>query len=702
MNKIYHEPKINSIIGISPTFNLSEEDLKRRGESFLTEQTLRLAGVRRVSNDVGHQILSKDTRQKDVEYAGLGIPCFQHLDGDCKVSHWTIRRDIPDYEKNGAGELKEKRKYIKPPTVKNQLYIPPMLPTELLQRTDLPIVICEGEFKAMALARAATNDFTSEKWSFVPLGLSGVDNFKKKDTSDTPHGQRTITEELTDFQKINFDRANVCICFDSDLSDKPAVKAARSRLSRFIKEKGAKVFHINFPKVYQGSSTKGIDDYLGAIEKAHGLERAIGTFLEMLEKAQLPKKPKLLTAENFELVEYGEAERAAGVYYSNTETGESFRVCSPLKIVAETQTERGENYGRLLEWRDSQNRPHRWAMPIEFLHSTGSKLAEYLAASGLEIMPSRKHHEKLAFYIATAQVDKTFISTDKIGLHGECFVLPDKTFGSSENQIVYQTDYDGHHNFKTAGTLEDWQSNISKYCPNNSRLLLAVSAAFAAPLLPIVHMQGGGFHFRGATSNGKTTALYAGGSVCGGDGSEHGFLLPWKATLNGLEIVAAGHNHNLLCLDEIGECESREIGNAAYMPANGRGKIRMTKTIAVRHSLSWNLMVLSNGEHKLSDKISESGGTVKGGQEIRLCDIEADTGGSDYSRTYTVSQTVRRSPIIYARHRVFITAHRSEPTCSGWLNRAWTKFVQPGTTSKNRLSIRLYRTARKFRQRFCE
>jgi uncharacterized protein (DUF927 family) len=264
-------------------------------------------------------------------------------------------------------------------------------------------------------------------------------------------------------------------------------------------------------------------------------------------------------------------------------------------------------------------------MPIEFLHSTGSKLAEYLAANGLEIMPSRKHHEKLAFYIATAPTEKTCISTDKIGLHGECFILPDKTFGETENEVIYQTEFDGHHNFKTAGTLADWQQNISRYCPNNTRLLLAVSSAFAAPLLPIVQMQGGGFHFRGATSTGKTTALFVGGSVCGGD-SEHGFSQTWKATANGLEIIAAGHNHNLLCLDEIGECDGREIGNVAYMLANGRGKARMTKTIAARHSLSWNLIFLSTGEQKLSDKIAESGGTVKGGQEIRLCDIEADTG----------------------------------------------------------------------------
>ncbi len=357
----------------------------------------------------------------------------------------------------------------------------------------------------------------------------------------------------------------------------------------------------------------------GELEKTRHIKKQEKTAKNNSAKDESPGA----LANGFTIVEESEG-KPSGIYYSAGKD-DDFRVCSLLKIVAETQTERGENYGRLLEWRDSQNRLHRWAMPVGFVHSTGSKLAEYLASNGLDITPSRKHHEKLALYIATAKTKKTFISTDKIGLHGECFILPDETFGKAENEIIYQTEYDGHHNFKTAGTLENWQQYISRYCPNNTRLLLAVSSAFAAPLLPIVQMQGGGFHFRGPTSSGKTTVAYVGGSVCGGD-SEHGFLQTWKATANGLEIISAGHNHNLLCLDEIGECDGREVGNVAYMLANGRGKARMTKTIQAGHSLSWNLIFLSTGEQRLSDKITESGGTVKGGQEIRLCDVEADTG----------------------------------------------------------------------------
>jgi uncharacterized protein (DUF927 family) len=621
---LFSEPDVKSILGISKKFNLTDRDIEHRAKSFTDEKTLRLGGIRRVSDDVGHQILGIDTRRADVDYNGLAIPIFNIWNSN-KITEFEIRRDKPDYEKNGTGELKEKKKYVKPRTTKNLLYVPPVIKPEwLTDKKKKIIVVTEGAFKAMALARAASNDFTSEDLPFIPAAISGVDNFKTKTTETLDTGEKIkVSAGLPEFEKIEWKNAIVIVCFDSDVSDKPNVKGARHRINRFFREKKVKTFNLEFPKEFEGIPTKGIDDYLGAIESKHGTQTAIDAALELVADAQKPKKPISPIADNFELIENGSGE-SPGVYYTD-EDGTSFKVCSPLRIVAVTETKDGEKCGRLLEWHDNQNRLHKWAMPIELVHSEGAELAKFLASNGLEIMPSRKHREKLNFYIATSKAEKIIVSTDKIGWHGDCFVLPGETFGSCENEIVYQTEYAGHHNFNTSGALSEWQENVSKYCSNNSRLLFSVAAAFSAPLLPIVQTQGGGFHFRGSTSTGKTTALLTGGSVWGGDG-ERGFLQTWKATANGLEIVAAGHNHALLCLDEIGECEAREIGNVAYMLANGSGKLRMQKTLQARKSLSWNLFFLSTGEQSLSDKMTEAGQTVKGGQEIRLCDIEADTG----------------------------------------------------------------------------
>jgi putative DNA primase/helicase len=337
-------------------------------------------------------------------------------------------------------------------------------------------------------------------------------------------------------------------------------------------------------------------------------------------------KTKQQTADNYHFVGPEKKSKkydSPGVWFDD---GESiFQICSPLEILAETQTETGENYGRLLRWTDSKERVHTYAMPIELIHCESTDLIKYLVSRGLTIGTARKHYEHLRAYINLSNPEKTIISTDKIGWTGGAFVLPDEVFGAVE-ETTFQSEHTDFNKFGTKGTLDEWRDKVGKFCAGNSRLIFAASAAFACPLLPITEVAGGGFHYRGITSSGKTTALLVAGSVCGGSDEMHGYCQTWKATGNGLEILAANHNHMLLCLDEIGECEAREVGNIAYMLSNGQGKNRMGKNTARRKSYNWHLLFLSSGERKLSEIMAQAGQTIRGGQEIRLCDIEADTG----------------------------------------------------------------------------
>lgn len=421
--QIYNEPKITSVTGVSEDFNLTSEDIVQREKSFINEKALRLAGARRVSDDIGHQILGKDRPQKDVEYKGLAIPYFDvsARPENFHVTEWTIRRDSPDYETNGAGELKEKRKYIKPGSSKNSLYIPPMLPPELLEQKKVVFVFTEGEFKGLALARVATNDFESTEWSFLPIALSGVNSFKTRKKVETPDGERLVSTEAANFDKLNLKAAEGFICFDSDLSEKPMVKAARFRLMSFLREAGAKVFLIDVPPTFEGIPTKGIDDYLGAIEQKYGTAKAIAASHELLEIAKKLKKNISPIADNFQLVLDGEG--APGVYYSDEKDGQ-FWVCSPLEIIAEKQTETGENYGRLLRWSDSKGRVKTWAMPAELVHGDGTELVKQLVSHGLLIGATRRHHDKLKNYINLSQPAETIICTTKLGWNGDVFVFP--------------------------------------------------------------------------------------------------------------------------------------------------------------------------------------------------------------------------------------------------------------------------------------
>ena len=180
---------------------------------------------------------------------------------------------------------------------------------------------------------------------------------------------------------------------------------------------------------------------------------------------------------------------------------------------------------------------------------------------------------------------------------------------------------------RTAGTLGSWQDQVAQYAPGNSRLVLALSAAFAAPLIYPTGSESGGFHLRGASSTGKSTALVVAGSAWGGGGIQ-GWVQTWRATDNGLEGLAEMHCDCLLCLDELSQADSRHAGATAYMLSNGLGKVRASRSGDARAPAEWRLLFLSSGEIGLADKIAEDGRgrRAAAGQQVRIVDIAADAG----------------------------------------------------------------------------
>jgi putative DNA primase/helicase len=148
--------------------------------------------------------------------------------------------------------------------------------------------------------------------------------------------------------------------------------------------------------------------------------------------------------------------------------------------------------------------------------------------------------------------------------------------------------------------------------------------SLASSLLKITGEENGGFHFRGASSLGKSTALNVASSILGGGKTP--YIQQWRSTSNALEETAEAHNDTLLCLDELGQIDGKQAGEVAYMLANGSGKSRMRDKGGLRKKHEWRLLFLSSGEISLADKMLEVGKRVHAGMEVRLIDIPADTG----------------------------------------------------------------------------
>lgn len=295
---------------------------------------------------------------------------------------------------------------------------------------------------------------------------------------------------------------------------------------------------------------------------------------------------------------------------------------SPLVVKARTRDANGQGWGLLLAVQSPDKRWHEWNMPMQLASGNGAAYREILLNLGLRIAPGAQNH--LHNYLMTAQPKDVFRCVASIGWHGQTYILPDAAFGANAGKIVLQS-LATESLFRVRGTLDEWQQQIGGYCPGNSRLSFAACAAVAAPLLRVCGLEGGGIHFLGSSSIGKSILLLVAGSVAGGGGN-NGFLRRWRATDNALESIALAHNDALLAIDEIGQIPPNIAASVSYMLANGQGKARASKEGLMRPMSEWLLIFLSNGELSLEQKIQEDKGRHMAGQAVRILDVPADAG----------------------------------------------------------------------------
>jgi putative DNA primase/helicase len=317
---------------------------------------------------------------------------------------------------------------------------------------------------------------------------------------------------------------------------------------------------------------------------------------------------------------------AEGVWYTDYDPDGHSKspvwVCSCLAVPALTRDADGQGWGYLLEFNDPAGNARQWAMPARMLAGDGTEFRSILLGLGLRVASRTQARALLTQYIQSRQPTEHARCTDRVGWHGGSFVLPRETIGESGERIVFQTDGTVENTFRERGTIEQWRERVAKFCVGNSRLVFAVSCAFAGPVIRPAGIDSGGFHLRGDSSCGKTTALRAAASVYGGPN----YMQRWRTTDNALEGIAVQHCDGLLILDELAQVDSKTAGECAYMLANETAKARSTRTGQARARLQWRLLFLSAGEIGLAAHMAESGKRAKAGQELRMADIPADAG----------------------------------------------------------------------------
>lgn len=308
-------------------------------------------------------------------------------------------------------------------------------------------------------------------------------------------------------------------------------------------------------------------------------------------------------------------------------TGSARRVCGRLEVLALARDSNDRGGALLLDF-DSQFGPRRrWLMPLAMLAGDGTAYRSELLDMGFMTPTDNNRRRWLTDYLQSRNPTDRVRLVDRVGWQGRAFVLPKETLthagADPAERLMFHSEAPAEDTFTRRGTVAQWQERIGRYCVGNSRLLFSASVALAGPLLGWVPgMESGGFHLRGDSSCGKTTALRVAASVWGGKD----YLQRWRATDNGLEAQAAQHSDGVLVLDELGQLDAKVAGESAYMLANGQGKARAGRNGGARPRLSWRLLWLSAGEIPLAQHMAEAGKRIRAGQELRMVDLPADAG----------------------------------------------------------------------------
>lgn len=299
-------------------------------------------------------------------------------------------------------------------------------------------------------------------------------------------------------------------------------------------------------------------------------------------------------------------------------------LCAPLEVLARTRSDTAEGWGYLLRFSDPDGNEKTWAAPMAMFSGEGAEWAARLRDMGLRMASGPGARNLVGQYVETRQLAERVTCTDRVGWHGGgVYVLPSGCIGQAEGRrFVFQSEAGMEDTFRRAGELAQWRDEVAGRARGNSRLVFALCCSFAGPMLRPAGVESGGFHFRGTSSMGKTTALKGAASVWG----RPSYMQRWRTTDNALEATAVQHCDGTLILDEFGQLDPRVAGECAYMLANDQEKGRATRGGLVRKRRTWRLLFVSSGEVSLADHMAEAGKRTQAGMEVRMVDVPLDAG----------------------------------------------------------------------------
>ena len=319
-------------------------------------------------------------------------------------------------------------------------------------------------------------------------------------------------------------------------------------------------------------------------------------------------------------------------------------VCQFFTVVGNGECPMGRGATLVIRYLDRRGAERTLTIPKSIIYDRPGRLASYVAESDFRLGVSVSHEKitkrfKLLLELVMAHAPSVDV-VDELGWvegpGGWGFVLPEDVIGNpssaaqAENSV--RTIIDRSRFTETSvsqrGGFEKWKSQVARYSVGNSRLTLALCAAFTSPLLRFSpDVETGVIHLFGDTSTGKTTTLRVAGSVWGGSRTNKlGYAHTWNTTDKALLHKAASYSETLFCLDEF-KLATPNVIQAVYDLSSGEERGRLNQNGTARRSRKFRVMTLSTGELTFEEKLRSNRfkgqKEVYGGSGVRFLDMPA-------------------------------------------------------------------------------
>jgi hypothetical protein len=559
--------------------------------SWITQEIADQAMFRRVADQEGRDIVGQKGKR---DCAGILIPYY--WPGEPGPVIYRVRRDRPDYVFNKDGKPKPDRKYLGAPGTANRLYVPRGITTQQLADVAIPIVIVEGEKKALALWRLANHE--TETPRFIPIAIAGVWNWRGVvGKTGGPGGERLdVKGPIADLARIEWKGRRVFVVFDANVHTDDSVNRARKGIARELSTRSSEVAFVNLP---EDCGVNGIDDLLaiwGPDKVLELFDRSVsGGRLHVVVSPQYQSRPEGM----FRVTKKGEEQLSEVQLTSYRAT-----IITNIRLDDGIETKREFEIASEL-----MGRTHRFTIPAsEF---AGMDWPIERMGSGAITYPNQREYARTAIQSLSMSAEERCIYTHTgwrkvdgrwMFLHAHGAIGGD---GDKADISVRLAGSMSRFSLPTPGSADELAAGVRA----SLRLLTLGPVSICFPLLAATARAVFGdadfsIHLVGATGAFKSeiAALYQ--QHFGAAMFRLNLPASWSSTANSLEVLAFNAKDVLLVVDDFAPHGSandiaryhaaadrvfRAVGNHA-----GRG--RLDSTSKLREAKPPRALILSTGE----------------------------------------------------------------------------------------------------------